>query len=132
MSKLKCECGRIIIDQDDDNLVNKAYFIRDQNKEQLLQSTYVIADFIRSIQDNRRNFWLKKYFNTDTYSTLSDEDVVADIILKFQTKYESIIYMCENCGRLKVQKGNKNVFITFLPENNDWLNIFKPHENKVS
>ncbi|HEY0092559.1 MAG TPA: hypothetical protein VGB43_08745, partial [Flavobacterium sp.] len=108
------------------------YFVRDQNKEQLLQSTYVIADFIKAMQDNRRSFWLKKYFNTDIYSTLSDEDVVADIILKFQTKYESIIYMCENCGRLKVQKGNKNVFITFVPENDDWLNIFKAYENKVS
>ena len=35
------------------------------------------------------------------------------------------MFVCEKCGRVKIQKGNENKFVSFLPEDNQWSDIFK-------
>jgi hypothetical protein len=123
MSKLACVCGHIIVDQTND-LIYKAYFVRDQDVEPINGYLTEIADFILAIRTGERDKWLVDYFGTDGYKTLSDADVIHDIILRYQVQFESMIYICEKCGRLQLQKGKENTFISFVPEESNWQSIF--------
>lgn len=124
MSKLGCICGHTIVDQTD-CLAYKADFIRNQDLDAIDKRTDDIASFIDVIKNNKRDEWLKNYFGADTYKTVSDNSVVFDIISRHTINYESIIYQCEKCGRIKVQVGNSNQFISFTPDDNNWTDLFK-------
>jgi hypothetical protein len=125
MSKLSCACGNTIVDQTN-NISYKAYFIRDQDCEEY-DDSYMddIDSFINAIRDGRRDEWIKKYF-TETYPTdLSNSSIISDIISQKDTVFESDLYQCTNCGRVKVQVQDKNLFASFLPEDNNYKDIFK-------
>ena len=124
MSKLSCICGHTIVDQTD-NLAYKADFIRNQDLDKIDKRTDDIASFIDAVKNGNRDQWLNSYFGSDTYKTISDSSVVFDIISRHTLNYESTIYLCEKCGRIKVQVGNTNNFISFTPDDNNWADIFK-------
>jgi len=114
MSKILCECGNVIIDQTD-NLEYKAYFIRDQDIESVEERSKVISDFIKANLEGKRNEWLEGFFDSDIYNVLDDENVISDILLKFENKYISKIYQCKCCGVIKIQIGNSIEFVSFSP-----------------
>lgn len=124
MSKLGCICGHTIVDQTDD-LPYKADFIRNQDADTVDQRTSDIASFIEAIKNGKREEWLYSYFGTDTHISESDESAVFYIILKNTSKYESLIYQCGNCGRIKIQVGNSNNYLSFAPEDKGWADLFK-------
>ncbi|MBI3133816.1 MAG: hypothetical protein HYZ14_03990 [Bacteroidetes bacterium] len=124
MSKLGCICGHTIVDQTD-NIIYKAHFVRDQDKEAIGEQTTDIEAFIEAVRKGQRDKWLNNYFGSDIYKTLTDATVVNDIISRYNVKFESEMFVCQNCGRIKIQKGNENKFVSFLPEDNQWLGIFK-------
>ncbi|WP_157505890.1 hypothetical protein [Flavobacterium chungangense] len=124
MGKLGCICGHIIVDQTN-NISYKAHFIRDQDLEAIDNQVEDINNFINAIKNNERDKWLKKYFDSELYQNLPDSDVINDIILKYKLKYENEMFLCEKCGRIKIHKGTENKFISFLPEDNQWIDIFK-------
>ncbi|MFN8360417.1 MAG: hypothetical protein U0264_10935 [Candidatus Kapaibacterium sp.] len=123
MSKLACVCGHIIVDQTD-NLIYKAHFVREQDVDSINGYLTDIAAFILAIRTGERDKWLVEYFGTDIYKTLSDGDVVHDIILRYSVQFESMMYICEKCGRIQLQKGKENTFISFVPEESNWQSIF--------
>lgn len=125
MAKLGCICGHTIVDQTD-NIKYKASFIRDQDIDTIdnLQAKD-INDFITAIINNERDNWLKDYFCTDAYKNYPNSFIIQDIMVKHSLKYESDIFLCEDCGRIKIQKGIENKFISFTPENSEWKDIFK-------
>jgi len=124
MSKLGCVCGHVIVDQTD-NIIYKAHFVRDQDKEAIDNQTEDIEAFIEAVRKGEREKWLSNYFGTDIYKTLPNASVVNDIICRYSAKFESEMFVCEKCGRIKIQKGNENKFVSFLPEDNQWSDIFK-------
>lgn len=124
MSKINCLCGHVIVDQTD-NLAYKAIFVRHQDLEQIDNWTKDIANFIISVKIGKRKEWLNEYFNSDIYDNISDESVVFDIMAKNTFNYESIIYQCEKCGRVLIQKGNQNEYLSFYPEDDNWVDLFK-------
>ena len=36
--------------------------------------------------------------------------------MDYELKFEGTLYQCENCGRMKVQVQDKNLFASFTPE----------------
>jgi hypothetical protein len=124
MSKIVCNCGNIIVDQTDD-LIYKASFICDQNTENISERNLVLAEFIKAIKNNDRIKWLEKYFGGSIYNMINDEEIINDILLKCEARYQGIIYNCEKCGRIMVEKDKNNNFISFIPEKDNWKDIFK-------
>ncbi|WP_395059468.1 hypothetical protein [Flavobacterium sp.] len=124
MSKLSCICGHIIVDQTD-NISYKAHFIRNQDIDAIDNQVEDINNFVNAIKNGERNKWLKKYFESEIYQNLPDSTVISDIISKYNLEYQNDMFLCEKCGRIKIQKGDENKFISFLPEDNHWIDIFK-------
>jgi hypothetical protein len=124
MSKLGCICGHVIRDQTD-SIPYKARFIRDQDDEAHSDYIEIVNTFIEAIKVNKRTQWITNYFSATYPTTLSDASVIADIISGYDLNFQSILYQCENCGRVKIQVQDKNLFSSFAPEDNDFQDIFK-------
>ncbi len=128
MSKLGCICGHTIVDQTD-NIPYKASFIRDEDLERTYDHYDDVDAFINAIKNGERQKWLDKYFGKGLYTNISDSSVINDIIRRYISRFESDIFLCENCGRIKIQNGNTNMYTSFLPEDNNWTGIFKGISN---
>ncbi len=124
MSKLGCICGHTIVDQTID-IAYKANFIRDQDFDTIANWTTDVENFINAVKNGRRDQWLNEYFGSDVYKTISDSSVVFDISSRHTLDYKSTIYLCEKCGRIKIQIGNSNKFLSFSPEDKEWPDLFK-------
>ena len=48
-----------------------------------------------------------------------------DIVGKYELEFEGDLYQCENCGRVKIQVKDKNLFTSFVPEDENFPNLFK-------
>ena len=115
MSKLGCICGHVIRDQTD-FIPYKARFIRDQDDESYHAYIDDIAAFIDAIKANKRDQWIRNYFSGSYPTDIPDSHVVNDIIMDYELKFEGALYQCENCGRMKVQVRDTNLFASFTPE----------------
>lgn len=124
MSKLGCICGHTIVNQTD-NLAYKAEFIRNQDLDAIDNRTDEIAKFIEAIKNDTRDKWLDDFYGLDIDKSIANSSVVFDIIGRYTMNYESTIYQCEKCGRIKIQKGTSNKYLSFLPEDEEWRDIFK-------
>ena len=130
MSKLGCVCGHIITDQSD-NISYKAKFIRDQDVEEYSDKyTDDIASFIEAIKNNRRDEWVRNYFPEPYPTNINNASIVFDIVSSQTSGFESDLYQCENCGRIKIQVQDKNLYASFLPEDDRYKNIFKKVERQ--
>lgn len=127
MSKLGCICGHVIRDQTD-FIAYKARFVRDQDDENYHTYTNDVAAFIEAIKADKRAEWIRNYFSNSYPTATSDAHIINDIIMKYELKFESILYQCVNCGRVKIQIQNKNLFASFIPEDENFQDIFKPVE----
>ena len=123
MSKLGCVCGHTIVDQND-NLPNKAKFIRDQDTEKFMNYSNDIASFIEAIKDGRRDAWIKEYFSEIYPTKIDNSSVIFDIFSVHERNVSSDIYQCENCGRIKIQIKDTNQYSSFIPEDDRYKNIF--------
>lgn len=124
MSKLGCVCGHVIRDQTDD-IPYKARFIRDQDYEGFYAYTDDIAAFIAAIEAGQRTEWIRRYFSNSYPADLPNASIVSDIVSRYEVDYEGRLYQCENCGRIRIQVQDKNLFVSFAPEDEAGLNIFK-------
>lgn len=124
MSKLACVCGHIIQDQTD-FIPYKARFVRDQDDESHHAYIDDIAAFIAAIKANERDQWIRSYFSSSYPTDISNSDIVNDIIVKYEGEFEGTLYQCENCSRVKIQVQDKNLFTSFMPEDEDAPNVFR-------
>jgi hypothetical protein len=114
MSKIKCICGNIIIDQTDD-LRFKANFVRDQNLEKFFDAINVVGSYIDAVEKGKKEVWQNEFYETKM-EILKNSEIVNDILSRFRVGFESVMYQCENCERLHIQLGNSNKFVLFKPE----------------
>jgi hypothetical protein len=129
MSKLGCVCGHTIVDQTND-IPYKAKFIRDQDFESLIEYAGVVASFADAVKDGKRDEWILNYFKVAYSASISNADVIFDITSGYTRDFESEIFQCENCGRIKIQVRDTNSFASFMPEDDLHRNIFKKFERK--
>jgi len=102
MSKLLCDCGHVIVDQTDD-LPYKAEFIPAQLEEEIF---------------------------TALEPAIIDENSMESIAGRVSWVYASrsrSMYQCENCGRILLQRGKKNSFASFVPEDAHGRGILAAH-----
>ena len=124
MSKLGCICGNVIIDQTD-NVAYKAKFLRDQDLDSYSNYLIDIDSFLDAVKNGNREKWLSEYFSPIYPVNILDSSIIFDIIGKYEIEYEGELYQCENCGRLKVQVQDQNLFASFIPEDKNYTDIFK-------
>jgi hypothetical protein len=114
-----------VIRDQTDFIPYKARFIRDQNDEDYHAYADDIAAFIEAIKADKRAEWIRNHFS-DSYPTdIPGSHIINDIITNYEIRFEGVLYQCENCGRVKIQVQDKNVFASFAPENDNSQNIFR-------
>jgi hypothetical protein len=123
MSKLGCVCGHVIRDQTD-FIPYKARFVRDQDDENYHAYVDDVAAFIEAVKGNSRAQWIRRYFSDSYPIDIPNSHIVNDIITRYEVKFEGTLYQCENCGRIKIQVQDKNLFASFAPEGENCQNIF--------
>ena len=127
MSKLGCVCGHVIRDNTM-NIPYKAIFLRDQDWNSYTDYRGDIDSFLEALKNGNREKWISDYFSKSYPTDLSDSSIIDDIISKHKTEYEGELYQCENCGRIKIQVQDKNQFASFIPEDDNFRDIFKKYK----
>lgn len=124
MSKLKCNCGYIIADQAY-SLSYKADFLPDSSREDLWKKIVETLKLFNEAKDKRqKEEWMNKNFSVPPYPTdLPDHEMVWDLIHNSFNELTRAIYQCESFGRIWIQQGRTENFISFMPETNDWKGI---------
>lgn len=124
MSKLGCACGHTISDQTD-NIIYKAHFKRDQDQKIYSDQIEDIVSYIDSVRKGTEKEWIKNRFGEDASTDMKDIHAVCNILVNPSVEYESRMYLCEECGRVLIQKGVENRFLSFTPETEEWEDLFK-------
>ncbi len=126
MGGISCKCGHFMRDRDD-KLPYKAYFFRDTDMEIHYEFADKIQSFIDAIKNNKRNEWIDTFFG-GSYPSLNVTDgrVVADIITTEQIHLQRVMFQCENCGSIIIEKGDDYHFASFSPDNDNSKGLFNP------
>jgi hypothetical protein len=128
MSKIACECGHIIVDQTD-YLSYKGDIIPDIFQELLFEKLNTgIVTFIDAIKNGQKEKWIKETFLDSYPLDLDNSNMISDLFYMYYSDHKRIIYQCENCGRVLIQKGKSDHFASFKPESDDWRNILGKEE----
>jgi hypothetical protein len=124
MSKLKCKCGHLIVDQTD-NLEYKGYILPDTYVDDVSESlTNNIDTLVNAIKSGRRLEWIKANFEVPPYPTdIKESSMIHDLLNIVNTTQE--IFECENCRRIAIQVGQTNQFEFYMPESNNTKGILK-------
>lgn len=134
MSKLRCLCGHQIIDQTD-YLPYKAYFITDEDEEDVFQLTVsAIEKFILACEQDR----LEEVFGQgflEVYPKDSGlKDFLHDTLAAGYFGSSRDLYECEQCGRIWIQSRDKSgQFFPYKPEEDErgiLRSIHKDTENR--
>jgi len=129
MSKIRCECGHVIVDQTD-NLQYKADIIPDTALYPLFDRLDDIVDTLTdAIQNGKKKEWIDKYFDQSYPRDLSNSSMMRDLFLRHYADVSKQIYQCEGCGRILIQKDKTLSFVTFKPESDDWAGILNNPPN---
>jgi hypothetical protein len=124
MSKLKCVCGHVIVDQTD-HLPYKADLIPDKSYDKFMDSVESdLSGLLKVKNDMEKQEWIKNTFFVPPYPTdLKDSEMISDVLSKHYMTHFKTIYQCEDCGRIFIQKCKTDQFISFKPENDEWRGI---------
>lgn len=110
--KIRCECGRITVDQSD-NLPYKAHLIPDTQMEHIFGGAAELSDFIEAIGKGKRSEWIEKKFGEEYPKELTNTAIISDLFMsKLKTRN---MYQCENCGRVMIESSG-GALEFFYPE----------------
>lgn len=124
MSKLRCSCGYVISDSTD-HLSYKAYFVADEDLQDVLERTGRAVDavvkFIEARERGEQEQCLAEH--RLAYAGHSLATIIEELIGlhdPFSISYEQrTMYECEECGRILLEAGPKNyVHLGYVPETN--------------
>lgn len=126
MSKLSCYCGHVIADQAN-NLSYRADYLPDESSEDFSRDiVYIIKSFNEAKDTGQRENWINSNFTVPPYPTdLSDQEMIWDLIHNSFVDKRGAMFQCESCGRIWIQRGHSESFISFKPESDDWKGILK-------
>jgi hypothetical protein len=119
MSKIKCECGHVIVDQTD-NLNYKGYILPDSQVEKLsIVLTESIDSLIEAIKSGKRAEWIRENFGKEYPGDLNDSSMIHDLMTHQLVNTTQDIYECVNCRRILIQLGQTREFKIFSPDKKD-------------
>lgn len=115
MSKLACLCGHIIVDQTDD-LPYKAALLRDRHEERFFNETSLLAnELLAAASTGHVDELLDRHYGTGPWRPRPTE-FFGDKFTSVFVSCISMVYECEGCGRLWLQKQGTNRFVSFTPD----------------
>ena len=117
MSKLGCTCGHTIRDQTD-CLPYKGRFLRDYDIDAVCDAIERECEaLIAAVVAGDRESWLRRHFLEMYPRDLPNGAVFHDFVSSLLREFLDVVYECEACGRLWVQRpGTDNEFASFAPE----------------
>ena len=117
MSKLACPCDYTIADQTL-NLPYKAHLLPNTELDNFFNLlTESIDSLSNDTKSNQRTEWIKKHFNVPPYPLdIKDSSMIFDILTTAFFDKSKLIYECENCGRIAIQRGKTEQFQFFSPD----------------
>ena len=122
MSKFRCTCGHIIVDNGQFDHI-KGLILRDQSFDVAYeQPSATVAEFIRAVSEGRRKEWIESFYGRP-YFEISDSSIVFDIMDYARHCSGLDVYQCEACGRIYIEREpqqSSGSLRCFKPENTDW------------
>jgi hypothetical protein len=123
MSKFRCTCGHVIVDQTD-SLPYKAHIREDEDMQKPIEMlSELLARYWDALQQGRGSEFIKDYllsqgdnWGADYYPDRPMPDVLGMLIFPFWNNYDRTIYECVQCGRLWVQLDGANSYAAYMPE----------------
>jgi hypothetical protein len=118
MSKIKCFCGHIIVDQTD-NLPYKAHYFADADYQASYEKFIAYcAELIQAREEGRQEEFITNQFGEDyPQQELDVSDYINDGLAGMLAVFGHFMYECEQCGRLWIQPDTfENKYVTYLPE----------------
>ena len=111
--KLKCDCGHILVDQSD-YLPHKARLAKDQDADRIWgAATHDLAALWRR-GDSQPNARIAETF--PGLGRSEDTVVLATYFAGLRTKHMPLVYECDNCGRLLIERApGSNTYVSFIP-----------------
>jgi hypothetical protein len=124
MGKIGCKCGNTIVDQAN-NLSYKGDIVPDSGQEEIFNRLYELIDtFVEAVKSNKKEAWMRSNELTPPYpQDLSASSMINDLFYNYYLEKTKEVFQCDNCGRILIQKGKTNQFISFKPETDDWQSM---------
>ena len=126
MGKIGCKCGSTIVDQAD-NLSYKGDIIPDSGQEEIFDKLADLIDtYVEAVQEGKKEEWMKVNGLTPPYpQDLSASSMINDLFYNFYLDKTKEIFQCENCGRILIQNGKSQHYVSFKPETEEWKDMLK-------
>lgn len=125
MSKLKCECGYVIVDQSD-SLSYKADLLPDKlfysffDELEMSTNKFILAYENNSLKHYLINFIKKSNFENEfDIDNETFQSIFYHLISNHIFASSRQVYQCINCNRIWIQKNKNEQFFSFLPEGTD-------------
>ncbi|MFL1501934.1 hypothetical protein ACI77J_28915 [Pseudomonas sp. O64] len=114
MSKLRCKCGHVIVDQTD-SLPYKASLLRDEAENAFWDEVHQALKPLMEAAESGDQVKI-----ADAFSELSPwvnaTEELESRIYSIHAHRMSAVYECSMCGRLWVQKDGSSQFASYVPE----------------
>lgn len=118
---MRCKCGHIISDSvcpcpTEANVVGHvAYEVLDRG------FTDDVASFLEAVRNGQRDAWIDARFDPIYPKTLSDSEIISDILSCHYVNHSLRLSECEKCGRLWLQEGPElNSYRSFVPDTGEF------------
>lgn len=111
--KLQCDCGHLIVDQTD-YLPYKARLAKDEDYDRTWAAARDDLAELLTADESKREAWVAERF--PGLSTASGTAVLGAYFTRMQLAYMPLIYECQQCGRLMIERGPAtNTYVSFAP-----------------
>lgn len=99
MSKFRCTCGHVIVDNGRFDHI-KGLILRDQSFDVAYeQPSATVAEFFRAVLEGKRKEWIESFYGRPDFD-IPDSSVVFDIMYHARHRCGLDVYQCEACGRI--------------------------------
>lgn len=121
MSKLDCRCGHVIVDQTD-SLPYKASLLRDEVENAFWEEVnHELKPLMTAAESGDKAVIDGAFGEFAPWVNATNE--LESRISSLHIHRTSDVYECTNCGRLWVQKGASNQFVSYVPEEGNYQAI---------
>jgi len=121
MSKLGCKCGHVIVDQTD-SLPYKASLLRNEVENAFWEEVnHELKPLMTAAESGDKAVIAEAFGGFAPWVNATDE--LESRISSLYTHQTLDVYECTNCGRLWVQKGAGNQFVSYVPEEDGYQAI---------
>ncbi len=116
MSKLRCPCGFVFVDQSD-GIDWRAQVVSDVDAVELLDSvSSAAASLAQAVSRGRRDDWIVEHLGDGYPTHVPDQGAFSDLVVKLTLDRIRTLYKCPECGRLSLQQSPGSGAFRFFTE----------------